>query len=153
MRKLVLLLVVPFSLSCAGEGTTTQFSELPDEDPAVVADSPITSPRVSVDALVIDNNVYPVSKFRNVTGLECDQEAHWHSDEAVPAVGQLSQNVINTVTFFCDVLLDGAPVGPTTCREDPQSNGCGHGKVSEVTRQQVQLFQECLDAYEKASCN
>ena len=73
MQRLILLLVVAVPLSC-GE-SVTQFSELPDEDPAVVAESPISSPRVTVDALVIDGNVYPVSKFRNVTGLECDQEA------------------------------------------------------------------------------
>lgn len=58
---LVLLLVaLSIVVSCDGS-STTQFSELPEEGPAVVADSPIDSPRVVVDALIFDNSVYPVS--------------------------------------------------------------------------------------------
>ena len=155
MRKLGLLLVVLCVGSCK-EGTT-QFTEVPEEDPEEVAASPITSPRTTVDALIFDStlsngeriqDVYPVSGFRNATGPECDGAPHWHSDRKVPSIGYLARQGSETL-FVCDHTSSSIGV---VCKEDPAPTGCGHGKVSEVTRQQVQLFQECLDAWFQFSC-
>lgn len=148
MRRLAFLLLCLVSVNVSCKKTATQFSELPVEDPDLVA-------RIIVDSLIFEGKVYPVTKFRNVTGPECDGDAHWHSEGKIPHLGTLGRDPVGTFIFVC-----AAPAGeradfvpfPVDCREDSAPRGCGHGKVSEVTRQQVQLFQDCLDAYPRMVC-
>lgn len=154
VSSLVLFLVALVALATIGScdnSSTTQFSELPEEDPAVVADSPINSPRVVVDALIFDNNVYPVSMFRSVTGTECDEAAHWHSDQKIPSMGRLRDD-LTAIIFDCENSEPEFIFPSRNCIEDTDPFGCGFGKVSEVTRQQVQMFQECVDLYPKVTC-
>ena len=66
VRRTPLLLALLVMCSC--KHTTTQFTEPPTEDPAEVAASPITSPRTTVDALIFEESIYPVSRFRSATG-------------------------------------------------------------------------------------
>lgn len=88
--------------------------------------------------------------FRNVTGTECDGAAHWHSDQQIPAIGRLRDDFTATI-FDCEN-SDPEIIVPVRCIEDPDPFGCGFGKVSEVTRQQVQMFQECRDVYPRVTC-
>ena len=150
MRKLTLTMLILTGVwfVCAGcepSGVTqlTEPSEVPDPDP------PDGSARVTVDALIFEDDVYPTSNFKNVTGNECDGNAHWHSDEPVPSIGELSRRPSGDV-FLCHDPQACADCGfPTVFKTDPKPKGCGHGKVSEVKRQNVQLFQDCVNAYGK----
>jgi len=108
---------------------------------------PVSDPdRTTVDALIFDDRVYPVSKFRSGTGSECGGAAHWHSNSKVVAIGRLFREPSGDIFVCYDQLEEGAP-----SVVDPAPTGCGHGKVSEVTRQEVQLFQKCLADYNKSS--
>ena len=149
VRRTPLLLALLVMCSC--KHTTTQFTEPPTEDPAEVAASPITSPRTTVDALIFEESIYPVSRFRSATGPECKGAPHWHSNEQVPRIGRLRlQGTAMVFTCDAEVQLQGLPA--EGCKKDPNQNGCGHGEVSEVRREQVQIFQICLDVYANLTC-
>ena len=59
-------------------------------------------------------------------------------------------NIRRDIPCDAEVQLQGLPA--EGCKKDPNPNGCGHGEVSEVRREQVQIFQICLDAYANLTC-
>ena len=141
MKRLTLtILLLVLTSSCFPGGGTTQIAGPTQADESATS-SAFT--RTTVDALIFENSVFPTVMFRSATGAECDEAEHWHSDEPVLSIGNLHR-AGSAFVFVCFTIIERANL-----RDDPSPQGCGHGKVSDVTRQTVQLFQDCLDAYRR----
>lgn len=90
---------------CADGNCTTMKEACPENTTCQGTPAQCVANATKIQAIFYGGKLIPVSAVRKGTGQECDQVEHWHG---------------NATT------LDGSRVN------DPDPNGCGYGKVSDV---------------------